>query len=517
MVINYGIKKIIKRDSARKALNKYLPQLQNAVFLFGKVGAAKTTTSTSYCQNYKNILGYKWIYLWGGERDEHLYVSIPSQDLNYWDKVKKIHSLEGEGPYQNKVHYLYPYWEKTLPKKLPSDPPNVIHKIFTIPIQSVSVSNISHAIGTVSGDNEFIWTTSLDKIKNNEGPNRLLKIASDLGKSNQTIVKRFVSPVCKNKLLQSSNCEYNLDLLSELKDRDSVLVLCLEFIPEEFKIFVMEWFLSEIKKVLDSHRGMTKNLLMMNEVSEFFKATDDSIMPERYKIFRKSLSQYVRMGRRGMHFFFNAQSPHEARGIVSGQDDYTILCKMTSQPDIEASTDHLRKVKLIRSEQIEKLYRFGPGQFLFCESGKPAISQYYFKPRTFFWEPGMGDFYKYTWPKYNNNWKITEPIKEEIKKIYLEEKKLIEIEEKQKFEEKESKMKLIEDKKQQESLDRDSKKIELEEKKLEVLNKKESIKNQNALEKAQKVEEKRQKQFDELTPEEIQSNKYSPPSDDVLI
>lgn len=426
MVIS-GIKRLVRKDPIKRALNWYVPPIVNCIYLYGKVGKGKTTTMISMGQKYKDILNYKLIYGWGGDRNEHLYVCLPSNEINYWGKIKKRFSLEGEGPVQNKVHLFYPYFEKTMPKKLPHDPPNVKSTIFTIPIKKVSLKNITHAIGNFGETDSYVWKECVENLRKNGGPAKLLNIAEKISRKNQTILRNFIRPLTKNKLLQSDNCPNNLDLFLELNDRGSITVFCFEFLPEEYRIFVFEWILSQMATILDKSKGRfkTDNLIMINEAAEFFRATDDSISPERYKVFRRSLSNYLRMGRRGMKFALNCQSPAETKGMVSGQEDFTILCNMTSPFDIELATEHLRKVNLIRKDQISSLYRFKPGQFLFCESGKPARTQYYFKPRTIYWKPGMGDFYKHTWQQINGNWKKTLPLMEELDRAFKEEEKEI--------------------------------------------------------------------------------------------
>ncbi len=267
-----GIKKLIKKDPRKRALNKYLPPLQNSVFLFGKVGGAKTTTCLSLCQNYKDIHGYKWFYLWGGERNEHLYVSMPNREHNYWNKIKKMFSLDGEGPKQNKVTYIYPFWDKSFPKKLPFDAPNVKSIVMTIPYNSVTLNNIMHVIGTLSSNDEAVWRECLEGLKKKDGPYKLRELSKELSRKNQSIARNFIKPLCDNKLLQSNECLYNLNLKEELENKDTVSVLCLEHIPEEYKVFILEWFLSQMKVICDKSRNFNNNIIMINEARRIFQS-----------------------------------------------------------------------------------------------------------------------------------------------------------------------------------------------------------------------------------------------------
>lgn len=425
------VKKIIKKDPIYRAFDMYLPDLINAVFLFGMVGGGKSTTLLSLAQRYHDVKGYKIFDMSGGERNEHLYWCFPSKDKNYWYKLQKRHGLIGDGGKQYKINLLYPFWHKTLPKKLPHSPPNVMSKVFTIPIESVTIDDISCVIGSISDTDSGAWRECLEFREKNDNYIQLEALGKKVSRKGQNILRNFITPFCKNKILQSDNFEYNLDLESEFEDKEAITIFCLEFVPQEARLFILNWILIQMGKLLDKRKNMTKNIMLMREAAEFFRATDESIMPERYKVFRKRLTNYVRYGRRGMHLFFDAQSPRETRGIVSGQDDFTILCRMKSAEDIEITTAHLKKNGLIRDDQIRSLYRLEKGQVIFLETGKPAKLKYYLLPRTMNWQPGDGDFYEHTWKNLNNEWKKTESIFEVVlksekppKPIYIKREKM---------------------------------------------------------------------------------------------
>jgi len=422
-----GLRKINKSNPLQSAIFNTPPILIGGIFLFGRIGSGKSTGMISLSQKYHDHPDrkYKIMHLWGGDRNEQMYWLLPSRDFKYWDKVKKTLRLEQEGPKQYKVNVLYPM-TSDLRHKLPQKQPYINSKVFTIPITSIETDDISLVIGDIAPTNEHLWREAKDMMRKNDNGAHLLKYFKKLSGENTMLYKGFVSPLVKHKLLQGEYSNYNLDLISEMKDKESITVLALDFIEKDFRLFVMGWILRQISVLLDNGKIPSKNILIIQEAAEFFRATDDSISPARYKIFRRQLAHYIRMGRRGMHMFMDAQSPSEVRGMVDGSQDLTIFGKLTGEADKEAGTKQLHKDNLMSKRQIQDLSVLNPGEYYISETGKKVKKRYFFLPRTMYWQKGYGNFYDHVWKSYVDQWKDVRPIIDEIIEDYEKKKKEIE-------------------------------------------------------------------------------------------
>ncbi len=472
-----GIRKLIKQNLAEKVSFKNLPDLTGSVYFYGKIGGGKTTSLISFAQKYHddNRKKYKIFDVWGGDRNEHLYWCFPSTNIKYWQRAKKFLTLDEDGPKQYKVHLLYPCWKATTPTKLPFDAPNIKSSIFTIPIKSVSYDDLMTAIGLLSENDKYVWREATEKLKRNDGSKLLNYYAKKYGTKNQILLKNFIEPATRNMLLAHSTASTNFDVVEEMKDRDTISILCLEFIPKELRLFVMRWLVQQVAVSLDAGKIRPKNIFLIREAAEFFRATDDSLMSPTYKIFRSQLAHFLRMGRRGMHFFLDAQSPRETKGLVDGQQDLTLLCRLPSEGDREDATIQLYRDNLITKRQIQQLATLEPGQVMFVESGKRVKLRYILLPRTRYWQPGDGSFYESSWKSMNNNWKNFEEIASELSKKYEEESDFLKTQElidqqKKEQHKKESEAVIEEDKKKREEEemqiyeDRLKKKLELRKK-----------------------------------------------------
>ena len=430
-----GIKKAIKSNPIRKMIYNTPPSLVGGIFLYGKIGSGKSTGMKTLAENFHDHPDrrYKIFHLWGGDRTEQLFWTLPSRDTGYWSRAKRVLKLNQEGPKQYKVNLLYPM-TKNLRHKLPQLPPHVHSKIFTIPIEDVLLEDIALVGGLASQTHEYLWREALSKLKRNQNGAYLIKIFKDLGGEGNSLYKNFVHPLIKHRLLQSKNYSYNIDLTAEAKDRETITVLVLDFIDKEFRLFVLGWILRKINELIDNGKIPTRNIIMIQEAAEFFRATDDSVQPERYKIFRRYLAQYVRMGRRGMHLFMDAQSPSETRGMVDGSQDLTIFGKLVSEADKEAGTKQMYKDNLISKKQVQDLSTLNPGEYYVAESGKKVLKRYLLLPRSMFWKKGYGNFYDSVWKNLVDEWKDVRPIMDEIEDDYQNAKKEIEKTERQKIE-----------------------------------------------------------------------------------
>jgi len=102
-------------------LNIYLPfgNLEGHIFLFGRVGSAKSCIMMTLAQSFYDNYNYKIFDIGGGSRNEGKFWTLPSKENSFWRKLENLGAINGKGPKQYKVRLLYPYFEKKLPKKLP--------------------------------------------------------------------------------------------------------------------------------------------------------------------------------------------------------------------------------------------------------------------------------------------------------------------------------------------------------------------------------------------------------------
>lgn len=401
-----GIKKVYKKDLLSSIIYKVPPSLTGGVFFFGRIGSGKSVGMKALAEKYHDHpeRKYKLFDVWGGERNEHLFWCLPSVDLDYWKKVKKKMQFKDEGPRQYKVNLLYPLTSNLPIDKLPSNPPFIKSKIFTIPVKSITFEDMSLSLGNLSytKENRFVWRESIEQMTKKDGGAALEFYAEKLKGTQRTIYKSFITPLNRNCTLQSDICPYNLDIIEELKDRDTITVLCLEYVEKELKLFFLGYFLRMMAKAIDDGQAPRKNIVLLRETAEFFRATEQAVVPDEQKVFRTQLANYIRMGRRGLHLFLDAQSPSETHGLVDGSADLTIIGKLPSENDRISATNQLYRDNLITRKQIQDLGLLNPGEYLICETSKKVKKVYFFLPRTRYWKPG-DNFYN-IWKRTVDKW-----------------------------------------------------------------------------------------------------------------
>lgn len=410
-----GMKKVTKRDTIKDAVFGVPPPLSGGIFLYGRVGSGKTTAMMTLAQKYHDHpdRNYKIFDLWGGDRSEQLYWLLPSIDHTYWSKVKKKFRFTNDGPKQYKVNVIYPM-SRGLPDKLPSNPPFVQSKIFTIPFADIQVEDVQLVMGVLANENKYLWKEALELCKKKDDGVVLEYQLKKLGGGKKGINKNFVAPLVREHLLQSEICSQNLDLISELKDKGTITVLCLDYIDKEYHLFIMGYILRKISRLINEGKIRSKMIGLIREAGEFFRATDQSTVDPKFKIFKTFLSEYIRLGRKGMHLFLDTQSPSESRGIVDGQQDLTIFGKLPSEADRLQATQQLFKDNLIKKTQISEMATLNKGEYFISESGQHVVKRYFFLPRTMYWREGYGNFYTNIWKNYCDKWENIEHIKESI-------------------------------------------------------------------------------------------------------
>jgi len=214
------------------------------------------------------------------------------------------------------------------------------------------------------------------------------------------------------------NCDYNLDLKSEAKDIETISVLCLDYVPEKFHLFVINYIIRQMVSLIESNKIPKKNIMFVREAATFFRATEDSVLEDKFKIFRTYMSHYIRMGRRGTYFALDCQSSAEVKGLVQGSSDYLLMFKTTSWRDKQDMTDEFKREKRMRQDQVVELAFLEKGECFIAETGGRTVKKVKITlPRNAYWKKEYGNFYKNMWEKYGGEWKNTNKTKEYINSL----------------------------------------------------------------------------------------------------
>ncbi len=414
------LKKFVKMQS----IKTYYPSsdLSGHIFLFGRVGSGKSVSGKTVCEGYHDNKGYKIWDDWGGERDEHLFWSIPSQEESYWTKFYSLGTFDEKPQKQYKVNFLYPYFESKLPKKLPKKEGIVTSKIFTIPLKEITYEDVGLVMNNLSETTINAWQSIQDECKKtyNSGTLEFLSDKLKVDKSG-LLYTGFIAPMIKEKLLSDSYNDNNIDLVSEAKDRETITILCTEFVPKKFKIFVLNWYIRKLNELIDENKIPKKNIHFIREASAFFKTDLDAVLEDRLKRFRAYMTKYLQMGRRGNYFMLDVQSYSEVKGFVQSSEDYMMMFKTTSPSDKDAMCSELKRDKRMREDQIADLSFLEQGQCYIYQTGEHQVQKtQMILPRSAFWTKKYGNFYKNVWEKFGGAWMSTEETKDYINsKLYV--------------------------------------------------------------------------------------------------
>lgn len=441
------MRKFFKQSDLRfYSINK---ELEGHIFSLGKIGSGKSVSTKSIIEGFQER-GYKIFDLYGGERDEGLYWSIPSQDKDYWAKISGLGQVDEEGPKQYNVTYLFPYFESHLPKRLPQKLPHVTSKLFTIPLKDVSFDDLKLVVDNLSDTSKFVWDEIVSNSKKEDDSGCLMHLANKIKGSNITpVFKNFISPMYKEKFLGSEYNDYNLDVKSEMRNRDTVTVLVLKYVPERFHLFILNHILEKLINEVDESKTMTmkRNIIFVREAATFFRATDDSVLENRFKVFRTKLAHFIRMGRRGTHFCLDTQSSSETKGLVEGSQDFLLMFQTTSWRDKEDMTEGLRRERRMLTYQINDLAFLNKGECYIAENGERVTHKVKITlPRSDYWKKEYPNFFTSYWESHGGEWKTTKEIEDMINNNFNKTKtkyKLLEDEEKMKKEEKKNQIKEV--------------------------------------------------------------------------
>lgn len=406
-----------QKNRSRRTILKVPPEIDAAIYFIGRIKSGKSCSMRTICEKYHDIRGTKIMDMGGDERAENLYWALPSNKQRYWEILEKyLGKFETPGPKQYKVNILYPMFMNRMPKELPYNPPYVRSTIFTIPFREINAQQIELVINNMAENAKFAWRELV------QGFNKKSTTADLLFKSkkieSQILYKNFIKPLCDEQLLQSDDCFLNLNIKKELKDRETITVLSLDYIPDDYHIFVSDYILHKTKELFKAGE-LNKNsniLFAFREVSRYFRATEMSSTEDRYKKFRTRLSDYLRYARIGMHFFFDTQDLKECKGLVDGQQDMTFIGRIgESESNREMLIQPLLRDKRITTKQAEELKYNESGEMTIVTAGIKSVQPVYVTlPRTMFWEESSGNFYKDVWANYIDKWEPIDNIKEEV-------------------------------------------------------------------------------------------------------
>lgn len=396
--------------------------------------SGKTQKMTTIAQGFyeKN---YKIWDVFGGKRSEGLFWTLPNKDFKLWNAFEnETYELTSPGAKEYPVNIIYPMFSKYLPKKLPGDHTitRVKSKVFTIPIQDIIQDDIQLAIGesAITSNAIYTWETIQKKVNKNSAGNDIDYIIDKHleGSKNQNLSRLFIRTLVDNHLLAPKNCDLNLDIIEEAKQKDTITVLCLDYVPERFKLFIMGYMIRKITEFLEKDKIHKKNIGMFRETSMFMKVQDSMDKKgDSTQAFRNLINNCARYGRDGFYLFMDTQSPREVSSLIEGSDDLLCICELPSPSDREVICTPLIRDKRMTRSQMSALSMLKIEQICIIPRGERAkILKRIAPPRTRYWEEGKGNFYT-IWRKEKDLWRSTSDDIDLIKNIYKERESSIRI------------------------------------------------------------------------------------------
>lgn len=507
------LKKAFKHDKVKK-ITVYVPPVPTGgLFFFGKVGSGKTCAMMNIAQRYHDYRNLKVFDMWGGERNqgENLYWIIPSKFNNYWKFWEKRLRLDENGAKQYRVNLLYPLF-RSLPKKLPELEEYVFPIVFRIPFKTITKENISCVLGNLSEANKTIWDSVLNTLKNSDGPEKLIKFFQKNNYTNTSLYKDFVKPLFEEGLLCSMEDKLVLNIGKEMKDKETISVFVHHYIPKKFDVFILDWFFLRIWELGNEGKVPKDIIPIIREASKFFRASDRSVLEEKYKIFKKHLVDSLRFSRGRLHPLLDTQSPEETKGFLDGNQDFSVIGLLPGRDDRQFATEQFKRDGSMVTSQIKELAELDPGDYYFVEGkGKLARKRHLILPRTMYWRERDNPFYK-IWEDLHgrNAFFDSSKIYKNVKKIQnenLRELNSIEKEKKkQKKREQEEKKRIEEKRQEEEKLQRKLElyeKEKLEKEKIRKKIKEEKKRNKNIKDLEQTSEEEKEQDYKEVDLDKI--------------
>jgi len=392
-------------------------------FFFGRTDSGKSWKMLAIVQGYHSH-GYKIWDLFGGKRHEGPFWSFESEESRLWKEFEaEVGIMKGKGPKRYKVNLLVPMFSTELPSKYAEDLPRVATKVFTIPFHSIDLEDVSTVTGPLSNNARYLWNQlkhDLGKEANGEDIRHLMNTKYS-GYKNLSIYKLFLRPAINNHLIGSRDFDLNLDFVDEAKEKDRISVLVDDFVPPQFKFFVISWMQRNIMDLAMNDKIHKKNIGVMREVNMFMKVQDKSKEDEdRTQIFRNQVSDVARYARSGLFLFMDTQSPYEVKGLIEGQEDILGINEMPGAKDRDELCDQLKRDRRINDVVIRLIAKIPVFKMVLVTRGERAkILQRVMPPRNQCWKPTCGNFNSF-WGRRINKWVKLKPYIDQIKKEYAE-------------------------------------------------------------------------------------------------
>ena len=452
------------------------------VWIFGRIGAGKTCKLLTICQSLFEH-GYKIIDIDGGKRNEGAYWTLPNDDDALWEQLEaETYPFEEPGPKKYKVNLLYPMFSEKLPEQLPEDTPRVKCKVFTIPFKSIEEKHVNLVLGSMSNKSKMLWQKVQDNTSeksNSYEIDNLIDMKFPKLKD-QAIYQLFFKEMLKNNFISNSNCKLNINWIEEMKEKDVITVLCLDYVPERYHRFIRGWILTTLLDLAMKDKIGKKNIAFMREVSSFLKVVDaNPVVEEVNKVYRNIFMDVARYARSGLFLAADTQDSSEVAGACEGSEDILAICEMPSQRSREFTCRSLIRDRRMNEAQMRFIATMPVHQVCLVLRGQKAkILNRIQPPRCKYFKPAYGNF-ESVWRKEVDKWvyasSFLDIVKEENKaredyvlKLQLElsrklneddDEEVEEIEEEEKETNDNEKIELIKIKKPQSEIDKEEQAI----------------------------------------------------------
>lgn len=355
--------------------------------------------------------GYKIIDIDGGKRNEGAYWTLPNDDLALWEQLEsETYQFEEPGPKKYKVNLLYPMFSEKLPEQLPEDTPRVKCKVFTIPFKDIEEKHVNLVLGSMSNKSKMLWQkvqdNTSDKSNSYEIDNLIdLKFPK---LKDQAIYQLFFKELLKNNFISNSTSKLNINWIEEMKEKDVITVLCLDYVPERYHRFIRGWILTTLLDLAMKDKIGKKNLAFMREVSSFLKVVDaNPVVEEVNKVYRNIFTDVARYARSGLFLAADTQDPSEVGGAVEGSEDILAICEMPSQKSREYTCRPLIRDRRMNEAQMRYIAVMPIHQVCLVLRGmKAKILNRIQPPRCKYFKPQYGNF-ESVWRKEVDKWIYT--------------------------------------------------------------------------------------------------------------
>jgi len=388
-------KKAYKKDRVKSIISYCPPTPKGSIFIFGKIGSGKSLAMLTIAQRYHDFRRLKIFDAYGGERNqgENLYWIIASQFIEYWTFWEKNLRLDEKGSKQYRVNLLYPLF-RNLPKRVPTLKGFIFSNVFRIPIKLISSREIRCVIGNLSEKDYTLWEECIYRLKKEDGCAELINYFEKKNATNTPLFRYFVKPLVDEGLLCSMVDSRRIDIESEMRDKETISVLAHHYIPEKFDLFLLSWILFRMWDLSKDKKIPSDIIVPIREASKFFRASDKSVLEDKYKIFKKYFEDILRYGRGKIHPILDTQSPAETRGLLDGNQDLSIIGQLPSAEDRTFATEQFKRDGCMVGSQIKELGELEAGDYFFIYGkGKLAEKRHLLLPRTMYWREKDGNFY----------------------------------------------------------------------------------------------------------------------------